>query len=53
MSSIRFLKNGTVISYLNDEWEPVKPEEATVVKIVTRDGKVVFGRTDDQAQDAD
>jgi len=40
---IKILKNGTVIAFLNDSWESVEPEEATVVKITRPDGTVYFG----------
>jgi len=43
MGTLKILKNGTTIAFLNDAWEPVDLEEATLVKIIKPDGNVYFG----------
>jgi hypothetical protein len=31
------------VAFLNDRWEPVAPEHATMVEVTFDDGRVMFG----------
>ena len=33
-----------LVNYLNDAFEPVPPEQATLIKIIKDDGTVIFAR---------
>jgi len=50
---IRRLPDRTIIAYLDSEWKPVEPNQATIIKVIYPDGRTVFARPSAQMVEVD